>query len=273
MKNKLFRQQALDRFDSPERINEYVVVTRPSLFILLVALVACIVAVILWVGYGSVNDYVKAKGVVFPHEGLVKVSNPLEGVVREVYVRRGDFVQQGTRLIRFSCEGSYGYITAPHPGIVLSCKAEDESFQAFEACAYLYPQETEKQMRELIAYVTFKDLRKLEPGMEVQVSPADLSREEYGFMHGHITEVAHFPTNREEANRQFKSEELLSDIFPEEAAFEVKVLLDTDPENGGQISWSNKVPEEVDMHIGAFCDLQIMVKKRTILELLFKKKQ
>ena len=95
------------------------------------------------------------------------------------------------------------------------------------------------QYRELIAYVPFKDLRKLKVGMEVQVSPTDLPREEYGYMVGHIIEIANYPTTKEEASSQFKVEQFAADIFPSETAFEIKVLLDVNPENHEQIHWSH----------------------------------
>ncbi len=273
MKSSLFRQQARESITSPERVNEYVRVTRPSLFILLAALLSCLIAVMLWIGYGTINDYVNVPGIAFPHSGFVKVYTPLEGVVTEVYVKRGSFVWQGERIMRFCYNGAYSYLTAPVSGIVLSHKDENESFKAVEACAFIYPQSTpDEQLREIRAYVTFKDLRKLAMGMEVQVSTADMPREEYGYMIGKIVDMSTYPIAREEAVKQLKTEALVNTVFPEEAAFEIKVMLDTVKDNPNQIRWSHSKNQNADMRIGTFCNLQILTKQRSIPELIFKKR-
>lgn len=262
MKNKLFRQQATDRITSPEKVNDYVRITRPSLYVLLAALLSVVVAVGLWMGQGTVNDFVKLSGVVFPHQGFINISASHDGMVTEVCAHRGQFVREGT----------FGYVTTSRSGILLSVKGENESFNAFESCASLFPQEeAERQMREVTAFVTFKDLRKLKTGMEVQVSPADLSREEYGYMTGRIIDIGAYPVGREEMVKHFRSEELANAVFPEEAAFEVKILLDEDASRPGQIRWSHKASAQTDICIGTFCHIQVLTRQRPVMELIFKK--
>ena len=270
MNNKLFRQQAADTLTSPGQINEYIRVTGPSLCIFLIALLVCVASVCVWAFYGTVSDTVKVSGVVFPHQGVKSVHIPNEGIVTEVIAKRGRYVQKGENLLRFVREGISGNITAPVSGVVLSYKRENESFKAFESCVYLLPLAEKMQYRELIAYVPFKDLRKLKVGMEVQVSPTDLPREEYGYMVGHIIEIANYPTTKEEASSQFKVEQFAADIFPSETAFEIKVLLDVNPENHEQIHWSHKHRENVNVAVGTFCNLQIVTRKRPVYDLIFK---
>lgn len=270
MSNKLFRQQATETFGSSERINEYIRVTGPSLYIFLIALLVCVSSVCIWAFYGTVTDSIKVSGIVFPHQGVSGIHIPYEGIVTEVMAKRGRYVQKGENLLRFVHEGTSGSIAAPMPGVVLSYKRENESFKAFENCVYLLPLEETMQNRELIAYVTFKDLRKLKIGMEVQVSPIDLPREEYGYMIGRIIEIANYPIAKEDASSQFKVEQFVSDIFPSETAFEIKVLLDVDKKNHGKICWSHRHRENVSVTIGTFCDLQIITRKRPVYDLIFK---
>ncbi len=272
MKNKLFRQQATDRITSPEKVNDYVRIMRSSLYVLLAALLSVVVAVGLWMGQGTVNDFVKLSGVVFPHQGFINISASHDGMVTEVCAHRGQFVREGEKLFRFFREGTFGYVTTSRSGILLSVKGENESFNAFESCASLFPQEeAERQMREVTAFVTFKDLRKLKTGMEVQVSPADLSREEYGYMTGRIIDIGAYPVGREEMVKHFRSEELANAVFPEEAAFEVKILLDEDASRPGQIRWSHKASAQTDICIGTFCHIQVLTRQRPVMELIFKK--
>lgn len=273
MANKLFRQQATDTFTSPEQVNDYIRVTGPSLYVMLTAMVLIVAAVIVWASYGSVADYVKVKGVVFPHEGMEVVSTPHQGVVTQQLVRRGDIVRPGDALFRFVHDGVSGVVTAPKAGVVLASKNEREHFQPYEACVYLLPQQAALQGRELVAYVAFTDLRKLHEGMEVQVSPADMPREEFGYMLGRIVSIDRYPSTRTEAALRFKMEELASLVFPEQAGYEVRIVLDEDPAHPGQIRWSHSGRGEVDIRMGTLCELQIVTQRRPVLEMLFKSKQ
>ncbi|MCD7926251.1 MAG: hypothetical protein LUI85_16825 [Bacteroides sp.] len=270
MNRKLFRQQAADTFTSPERINEYIRVTGPSLPVFLIALLVCVASACVWLFQGTVTDTVKLSGVIFPHRGVIGVNIPIGGVVTDVFAKRGRYVYQGEKLLGFVQNGASGVVTAPVTGVVLSYKAENEGFNAFESCVYLLPQEESMQNRDLITYVSFKELRKLAIGMEVQVSPADLSREEYGYMIGHIVEIANYPTDKAEAASRFKVEQFASDIFPKETAYEVKVVLDSAPGHPEQIRWSHRHRERINIAVGTFCNLQIVTRKRPVYELIFK---
>lgn len=270
MANKLFRQQAADRFTSPEQVNDYIRVTGPSLYVILAAMGIFVAAVIVWACYGTVADYVQVQGVVFPHDGMTAVSTPHRGVITEQLARRGDFVERGQPLFRFVNEGVSGVVTAPEEGVVLAYKNERESFNPFEACVYLLPQEAVEQGRELVAYVPFEELRKLKEDMEVQVSPADMPREEFGYMLGRIVSIDRYPSTRSEAALRFKMEELAELVFPEKGGYEVHIRLDEDPEHPGRVKWSHQGREQVDIRLGTLCQLQIVTNRRPFLELLFK---
>jgi hypothetical protein len=67
----------------------------------------------------------------------------------------------------------------------------------------------------------------------------------------------------------FKLEEFTKAIFPSEASFMVKVMLEDDPQNKEGIHWSHKGGDGIDVKIGTFCDMQIVAARRTIFDLLF----
>ena len=72
-----------------------------------------------------------------------------------------------------------------------------------------------------------------------------------------------------EAKETFKLEEFTTAIFPSEASFMVKILLEDDPLNKDDIHWSHKKGNDIDIKIGTFCNLQIVTRKRSIFDLLF----
>jgi len=48
LKNTIFRKNSLDRISSPEKLNEYIRVSRPSVWIILGAIIVFLIAVIFW---------------------------------------------------------------------------------------------------------------------------------------------------------------------------------------------------------------------------------
>ena len=67
----------------------------------------------------------------------------------------------------------------------------------------------------------------------------------------------------------FKLEEFISEVFPSEAAFLVKIKLADHPQDKRRIHWSHRKGEDVNIKIGTFCDLQIVTRNRPVFDLLF----
>lgn len=269
MGNKLFRQQALDTLDSPDRINDYIRVTGPSFYFWLVSILICVVAVCVWAFNSTISDFVKINGIAFPHQPIMRVSSSLDGRVTEVFVKKGDPVKKGDLLFRYTTGESVRELRSTHSGVVLSHKVLQESFSALEPCVYLLPHDQVNQLKEVVAFATYADFRKLKVGMEVQVTPTDLKREEVGYMYGRITAINELPTSSKEAGMLFKLEEFTSAVFPTEAAFMVQIRLEDHPQDKNRIRWSHRGGEDINVKIGTFCSLQIVTRVRPVYELLF----
>lgn len=68
MENKIFRKSSLERISSPEQLNEYVKVTNPSVWALLMGLFALLAAVAVWVFAGAIPETIRFEGVVYGRE-------------------------------------------------------------------------------------------------------------------------------------------------------------------------------------------------------------
>lgn len=62
--NTIFRKSSLDRISSPEQLNDYIKVTRPSLWMVLGAVTALLVGVVIWGVFGFISTTGKAIAVV-----------------------------------------------------------------------------------------------------------------------------------------------------------------------------------------------------------------
>lgn len=269
MANKLFRQQAMDTLESPDKINDYIRVAGPSFYLMLVSILICVGVACFWVFNSTVNDFVKIEGIAFPHKPIMHVSASLDGRVTEVFIKKGDHVTKGDLLLRYTTDGAQRELRSIYSGVVLSHKVQQEHFSALEPCVYLLPHDQVNQMKEIVAFVSYGDLRKLKVGMEVQVTPSDLKREEVGYMYGHITAINELPTSAKEADMLFKLNEFTTAVFSSEAAFMVQIRLEDHPQDKSMIRWSHKGGEDIDMKIGTLCSMQIVTRVRPVYELLF----
>ena len=269
MANKLFRQQAMDTLESPDKVNDYIRVAGPSFYLMLVTILICVGVACFWAFNSTINDFVKIEGIAFPHKPIMNVSASLDGRVTEVFIKKGDQVDRGDVLLRYTTEGFVRELRSTSSGVVLSHKVQQEEFSALEPCVYLLPEDQVNQLKEIVAFVSYGDLRKLKVGMEVQVTPSDLKREEVGYMYGHITAINELPTSAKEADMLFKINEFTSAVFSSEAAFMVQIRLEDHPQDKSKIRWSHKGGEAVNMKIGTLCSMQIVTRNRPAYELLF----
>ena len=53
--NSIFRQKNLDRVSSPEQLNDYIRVTTPSVWIVLIAVVLLLIGAVIWGVFGRME--------------------------------------------------------------------------------------------------------------------------------------------------------------------------------------------------------------------------
>jgi HlyD family secretion protein len=100
MARKLFRQAALDRLASPERLDELMKVTSPLGWVALVALGAAILAAVVWSFTGEITTKVDGQGILLRGEAVLDVTASAEGRLVTVDVAVGDIVKTGQLVAR-----------------------------------------------------------------------------------------------------------------------------------------------------------------------------
>ncbi|MBR6571732.1 MAG: hypothetical protein IKK75_14885 [Clostridia bacterium] len=63
MQNKLFKKSSVERFSSPEKLNDYIQVSNPSSWMVLAAALALLVGVLAWGFFGKLTESVSFNGV------------------------------------------------------------------------------------------------------------------------------------------------------------------------------------------------------------------
>ena len=81
-KNSLFREKSIERIESPEKLNDYLRVTSPAVWVVLAAIIALLVGVCIWGAMGHIDSTMEAAVISDENETICLIpASALEGVV------------------------------------------------------------------------------------------------------------------------------------------------------------------------------------------------
>ena len=261
----IFNKEALEALDDHGEVEEMARVASPKVRLVLAAMIAIMVVVIYWCIFGTINYKVTAQGVVFPFGEAAPISVPYEGTVSRSLVTHGAAVSNGAGVVEIRNALSSSTVTAPRDGVVIQTLQAGTPFKAGDPVAWLLPQTQQMAGREMLCYVTYDDLRKLEIGQQVQATPANLERENWGYAYGRVVGIEQYPTTRAEIVGRLKLDPLAAFIQDGQAVYEVRVTLD---EQDGHLVWSREKSRDVAVGNGALCNIQIITQKKPVWRVL-----
>lgn len=262
---EIFNEEALKALDDHSEAEEMARIASPKLVPVLGAMVVMMVVVIGWCIFGTINYKVTAQGVVFPFGEAAPVSVPYDGVVDRCLVGHGGEVTSGTPVLELRNALSVTALTSPRDGVVLHTLPAGTEFKAGQPVAWLMPQDAQMAGREMLCYVTYNDLRELKVGQQVQATPADLQRENWGYAYGRVVGIEHYPTTRKEIVDRMKLDPLAAFIRDGQAVYEVRVALD---EQDGGLVWSREKSQQLVVGTGSLCNIQVITKKKPVWRVL-----
>ena len=262
------RRQTLQ---SPEQIGSMLKVTALPTYLLALTAVLLLGAFFVWGFLGSVSDKVYYSGVVFPTEGTTDVSLPNRGMVRTLFVHSGDRVSRGQSVALISMEDSYSILTSTVEGTVISTKADNEPFEAFEPIlSVVSGGENPSQRAMLIAYIDNAGQRDLREGMDAQVWPEDEKRDEIGYVRGKVIRIDRYPVEASQVRQILKSEDMAGRLLePGKLMYQVNIELLPSPEDPTLYDWSFGQPEDVNMNIGTYCSVMSETRRLSMFRYLF----
>jgi HlyD family secretion protein len=96
---RIFRAAALERLNSPERLDQRIAVIPPGMRLLAAATTVIVVAALAWGVFGSIPTRVVGRGVLLSDtEGNFSVASVSTGLVLEMFVKPGDHVLAGQEI-------------------------------------------------------------------------------------------------------------------------------------------------------------------------------
>jgi hypothetical protein len=272
-KNSVHHKGDEDTLQSPEQICDHLRVTYVPTYLLATAVGVLLVAFIVWGLLGTVSDKVYFSGVVFPAQGTTDIMLPNKGIVRTLMVRNGDRVKQGQTVAIVSIGESYSFLTSTVNGLVISTRADNEPFEAFDPIVSVIDDKAsdgQSQHTILLAYADNEAQRDLRIGMDAQVWPADEKRDEIGYVRGRISQVVRYPADATKVRQMLKSDILAKRLMEQgDVVYEVIIDLQRDPADSTCYDWSFGQPDDVSMDFGTYCSVLTETRRCSIFKYMF----
>ncbi|MBQ8094655.1 MAG: hypothetical protein IJ242_13940 [Clostridia bacterium] len=101
MENKLFREKSVERISSPEQLNDYLHVTSPGIWILLIAVIVLLAGLFLWSTQASIESFIEGNGTA--SSGVLTVS--FETSASEPVLENGMIITVGNHQVPISFVG------------------------------------------------------------------------------------------------------------------------------------------------------------------------
>jgi multidrug resistance efflux pump len=271
MKRQIFRQVALERLSSPEQLDQLIQVTTPRGWLALLALIGLIVTVVGWSFSDTIPTQLIGRGILIRGGQVPQVLAPVAGLVDQLLVQVGDEVRQGQVIARVrpgdNPAGPPTDVVSLYAGRVVELAATRGSvLPAGGAVASL---EALDKPLEAVIYMPAASGKNVRPGLDVQVSPANLSREEYGFMRGKVRSVATFPASFGAMMLVLGNEQLVHEFLADGTPIEVRIDLEPDATTPSGYRWSSSAGPSAAVNSGTLCDATITLSEQHPIELVF----
>lgn len=120
----------------------------------------------------------------------------------------------------------------------------------------------------VICYVPLTDAKKIETGMEVQIYPSTVNKQEYGHMIAKVEYINPYVATAAEMKRHLGSDALIQTFSAEGAVVEVHCRLEEDESTASGYRWSGEKGNEVMLTTGTLVAATVITGEKKPIELL-----
>jgi HlyD family secretion protein len=121
---------------------------------------------------------------------------------------------------------------------------------------------------EVLSYVPSLQAKEIKVGMEAQVSPSIVKREEYGFIRGTVVAVSNFPSTKASLMRNFENDALVTSLTNTGPVTEVRVAMHINAKTPSGFQWSSSQGPQLSLSSGTMCTLQVVTQRQKPVSLL-----
>ncbi len=255
---QLFRQQALQKASSPERIDEIMRIVKPPGWIALILLSVIVFLIIYWSIWGELSVEVSGQGILVSDAGIMNIAAQHSGAILDIYPHVGDSIEIGQTVILIGLNDSVEveeYTRFPGKVIEITASPGKTVVQG-EPVLLLEGLGTDLSA---IVFVSPDDGKKIIKGMPVFISPSSISSDRYGFLMGNVTEVPDYPASAQYIMNLLENPVLVSLFSAQGPMIVARVELVADTSFHSGYRWSHSRGPETPITTGTLCRAKIRV--------------
>lgn len=161
-------------------------------------------------------------------------------------------------------------VISPYDGRVVQVRADVFQFVT-QGSTLLTLELAGDQFAELeaVIYLPVATGQIVTTGMAVEIVPASVRKEEYGYMVGRVVSVSEFPVTEEQMLRVVGNEQLVRLLGGGQPLIEVRAALTLDPSTFSGFRWSSSGGPPIKLAPGTLCDAAVIIGQRSPISLLF----
>jgi HlyD family secretion protein len=157
-------------------------------------------------------------------------------------------------------------VVSPYAGQVLEIKVSAGSLvQVGTPIISLHP---DVERLEAVLYIPAERAKELRPGMDAEILPTTVRREEYGFIRGKVVFVSDYPATEAAFMRLFENAPLVRSLSAGGPVTEVRVDMATDGTTPSGYKWSSRLGAPVTLSGGTLCVGEIVTRQQSPMSLV-----
>ena len=307
--NMLFSQEALDKLRSPDRLDKMFSITKSLDWMLIVAVMVFLFAIVLWSIFGAFTEKIDGMGLITDSAGVAVVTPASSGKLDKIYVKTGDVVSEGdllarveqiertmdarmtqnnmnlskndkeamSRIYEYNAKReqnrAIGEIRSDYRGVVDEVIGEPGMMISPDRplCTIRLTQDTDELSGVL--FIPVEKGKRVEKGMMIQLVPNGVEVSESGSLVGVVRSVSQYPVSMQGIQKSLGNSHFAGWIAEAQksALMEVRFDLVKDADSPSGYLWTSVVGKHPPITPGSFCKGSIVIDSKPPIEKVFYK--
>lgn len=121
---------------------------------------------------------------------------------------------------------------------------------------------------DAVVYVSPELGKEVEVGMEIQIDPTTVQREEYGFIIGKVDFISPFPATPDSMLNVLGNQTMVQELTAKGAPLLVRATLEKDPKSPSGLKWSSGEGPHIDLTTGTPVTAQVVTREQPPITLV-----
>jgi biotin carboxyl carrier protein len=235
-----FRQKALAKMQTLEKLDEPLRLARPQSWLVLAVLAAVVVAGGGWAVTGSLPRKLGASGVLTHLQGSFTLQSPVAGQITSVFVAQGSTFPNATPLLSVQTPKQVEIVRTISAGRATAVLAKvGQIVSAGTPLAVVERIDDASDRLVAVLYAPGVSPPMVPVGSAVDLTVQSVSAQQFGVLRGRVASVGQFPENRQQV-AEFLGDDQLGERFTADGQpLKIVVDLRTAPDTPSGYAWSS----------------------------------